>query len=137
MENQSFNLKIFSPVGEALQEAVSWVTLPTVTGEITVLPQHCKYIGILGVGILSYQTLGSSTVSRLVVRRGTCYFANNELEVIGDAIFEPGASIVQFEEQKRELTALLAQTPVEAPEYALAQDQLIAIEAAEKIAKTH
>ena len=137
MEDGSFNLKIYSPVGAALQERVRWATIPTLTGEVTVLPDHCKYISVLGVGVLSFQTVNGSSVSQLVIRRGSCYFADNELSVIGDAIFQPGIAQVEFEEQKRELRSFIAKGEIGTAEYSLAQDQLTAIEAAEKLSKPH
>lgn len=46
----SLQLKIVTPEGVVLDEAVAQVTLPVQEGEVTVLPEHVPYIGALQAG---------------------------------------------------------------------------------------
>ncbi len=45
-------LKVITPRKIVLEETVSFVTVPTVDGEITILPKHVNLFALLGEGIV-------------------------------------------------------------------------------------
>ena len=81
----SFKLRIYTPAGLLHEEVVTAVTLPSSTGEIGVLPKHCKYTGVLGSGNLNY-TLPSGDKKKITLAGGFCTFNMDTLEVLADAV---------------------------------------------------
>ncbi|MCO6431272.1 MAG: ATP synthase F1 subunit epsilon [Deltaproteobacteria bacterium] len=86
MAENTFTLRILTPAGQAVQEEVSEVYLPSSRGEIGILPHHAKYTGLLGTGVLSYVRAGSTLLTRIVISEGFCSFAQGELNVLADAV---------------------------------------------------
>jgi F-type H+-transporting ATPase subunit epsilon len=86
MSAESFQLKIITPAGVALEEDVATVTVPSANGEIGILPDHAEYTALLGVGVLTYKAVQKADLSRLVVTGGFCQFNNNVLTVLADSV---------------------------------------------------
>lgn len=75
-------LEIVTPEKKALSETVDMVTIPTVSGEIGILPSHAPLISAIQAGILSY-TKGGAT-NRLVVSGGFVEVGTNTVSVLTD-----------------------------------------------------
>jgi len=75
-------LEIVTPEKRVLDESVDSVTVPTVTGEIGVLPNHAPLISALKSGILTYTTKGSS--DKLVVSGGFVEVSGDQVSVLTD-----------------------------------------------------
>jgi F-type H+-transporting ATPase subunit epsilon len=75
-------LEIVTPERRILDETVDLVTIPTVTGEVGILPNHAPLISGLKSGILSY-TQGS-TVNKMVVSGGFVEVGTNSVSVLAD-----------------------------------------------------
>lgn len=86
----SIHLKILTPQGAVLDDAVKTVSIQTADGEIGILPGHARYIGLLGTGILSYTKLDGEKV-RLVAVEGFCQFVEGTFTVLADAVDDASA----------------------------------------------
>jgi F-type H+-transporting ATPase subunit epsilon len=76
------NLEIVTPEKKALVETVDFVTIPTASGEVGILPSHAPLISALQAGILSYTKGG--TTSKLLVSGGFVEIGNNKVSVLAD-----------------------------------------------------
>ncbi len=64
---------------------VKSVTLPTVDGEITILPNHATYMGVVGVGIISFeQDTGKKQAGH--VAHGFIQIMNEEVIILADRL---------------------------------------------------
>ena len=76
-------LEIVTPEKRVLDETVDAVTVPTMTGEIGILPNHAPLISTLKPGILTYSVKGAT--DRLVVSGGFVEVSgNNKVSVLAD-----------------------------------------------------
>jgi F-type H+-transporting ATPase subunit epsilon len=75
-------LEIVTPEKKVLDESVDSVTVPTVTGEIGVLPNHAPLISALKSGILTYTVKGST--DKLVVSGGFVEVSTDQVSVLTD-----------------------------------------------------
>ena len=75
-------LEIVTPEKRVLDETVDAVTVPTLTGEIGILPNHAPLISTLKSGILSYTNKGA--VERMVVSGGFVEVSANKVSVLAD-----------------------------------------------------
>ena len=76
-------LEIVTPEKRVLDETVDAVTVPTMTGEIGILPNHAPLISTLKPGILTYSIKGAT--DRLVVSGGFVEVSgNNKVSVLAD-----------------------------------------------------
>jgi F0F1-type ATP synthase epsilon subunit len=134
-EASSFKLKVIGPGGLDVDVDVTEVLVPSVTGEIGFLPQHIRYIGLVGIGVLSYWLADGSGPQRLVIDRGLCSFVDETLTVLANDLYEPAeADLEHYRKQKQELTDFLQGGHYDDPDRVLARDQLACIEAIEKSA---
>jgi|GEM_PF-1580785 len=86
-ERLRFELKVFTPVGLALEASVTAVSLWTSDGQIGILPNHAKYMGLLGTGTLEFvNDTPSKEKTRVQVAGGFCSFANNTLSILADSV---------------------------------------------------
>jgi F0F1-type ATP synthase epsilon subunit len=95
MTDASFQLKVFSGRGLEIEATVTEVTVPTESGEIGVLADHCEYVGLLGTGLVSYsasQATGvnpTASVKRCLVSGGICTFKGTTLTLLADTVDNP------------------------------------------------
>lgn len=75
-------LEIVTPEKKVLDETVDLVTVPTVSGEAGILPNHAPLISALKPGILSYSNRG--TTERLAVAGGFVEVSSNKVSVLTD-----------------------------------------------------
>jgi ATP synthase, F1 epsilon subunit (delta in mitochondria) len=98
-------LEIVTPERKVVDETVDAVNVPTVNGELGILPQHAPLISSLKPGILSF-TRGGST-ERLVVSGGFVEVSSDKVSVLAD-VAETSAEIdVDAARSEREATEKL------------------------------
>lgn len=97
MADGTFQLKVFSGRGLEIEAMVTSAAIPTESGEIGVLADHCDYVGLLGTGLVAY-TAGTASMSgaeaptkRCLVSGGICTFKGNVLTLLADTVDNPDA----------------------------------------------
>ena len=85
----NFQLRVFSGRGLEIDALVNSVTMPTEVGEVGVLADHCDYVGLLGTGLVLYES--GATLKRCLVSGGIATFSNNTLTVLADTVDNPEA----------------------------------------------
>jgi F0F1-type ATP synthase epsilon subunit len=101
MADGVFKLKIFSGRGLEIESTVTSVAVPTESGEIGVLADHCDYVGLLGTGLVSFTVpaksaspnaaAGEGATKRCLVSGGLCTFNQNVLTLLADTVDNPEA----------------------------------------------
>lgn len=81
---KSLILSLVTPERKLLEESVAQVTLPTETGEVTILPDHIPYIATLKPGEARVET-ARGEVQSFAVLGGFVEFHDNKLSVLADA----------------------------------------------------
>jgi F0F1-type ATP synthase epsilon subunit len=94
MADASFQLKVFSGRGLEIEANVTEVTVPTESGEIGILADHCEYVGLLGTGLVSYVASSAASANqgaakRCLVSGGICTFRGNTLTLLADTVDNP------------------------------------------------
>ena len=130
MSENSFLLKVFSPSGLIFEESVFSVTLPGVDGEVGVLPQHAKYVGNLGTGIMKFEPTVGSEEGRIVLSGGFARMNEDELHVIADDVILPDeAESMMIDGERRELLKVIEHGDANSPEWLVAKNRFLKIEA--------
>ena len=75
-------LEIVTPERKVVDETVDSVTIPTLSGEAGILPQHAPLISALKPGILSYSNKGS--IEKLAVAGGFAEVNSDKISVLTD-----------------------------------------------------
>ncbi len=75
-------LEIVTPEKKVFDESVDAVTVPTMTGEVGILPNHAPLISTLKSGVLTISTKGAS--ERMVVSGGFLEVSSNKVSVLTD-----------------------------------------------------
>src|SRR5262245_52849351 len=78
----AIKLDIVTPEKMVLSESVEMVTVPTLSGEAGILPNHAPLISALKPGILSYTKSGS--VQKMAVAGGFVEVGVNTVSVLAD-----------------------------------------------------
>lgn len=130
MSAESYKLKIFTPAGLACEDEASEVTLPAIDGEIGVLPQHIGYTGLLGTGLLSYNSLNESQAVRLVISGGFCNFNDDTLTILADSIdMIDTVDREAYAKDRQKFSETLSGGDASSAEWNFAKEQLARIEA--------
>ncbi len=129
-------LTIITQEKELLKEEVSQVTVPTTTGEITVLPNHIPLFTQLQVGELTYKKDGKSIT--VVISGGFMDVApNNTITVLTDsAIEERNISVAKAEEAKKKAEEDMSQK-LDRRKFLMAEASLRRAMLELKVAKKH
>lgn len=80
---EEFKIRVLTPVGVALEDSAKSATLPTVDGEIGILPHHTRYSGIVGEGTLRYEKASGGSES-IDVTGGFVNFSGDTLTILAD-----------------------------------------------------
>lgn len=75
-------LEIVTPSKKVFDDTVDSVTVPTMTGEIGIFPNHAPLISTLRSGILSY--MRGVTVEKMVISGGFVEVSANKVSVLAD-----------------------------------------------------
>jgi len=89
MSNGTFQLKVYSGRGLEVEAQVSEVAVPSESGELGFLEDHCEYVGLLSTGLVHYTPRGESSPKRCIVSGGICTFSNNVLTLLADTVDLP------------------------------------------------
>ena len=87
----SFKLTVLTPAGLVLEDRAASVKLQTVDGEIQILPQHARYVGLLGRGNLEYVSASGAATQPILLDGGFCSFTATGLQVLADSALLSGA----------------------------------------------
>jgi len=74
-------LEILTPKGLEFKDEVTRITLPTRTGQITVLAHHQPLISVLNPGIMTIITAGGESVQRQI-EGGIMEVTENKAEIL-------------------------------------------------------
>jgi len=77
----NIKVRIISQTKPLFDAQCTSVTLPTVTGQITILPNHASLITLLDMGQV-FLTLADNGTKEMLISGGTASFANNELTLL-------------------------------------------------------
>jgi len=77
----NIKVRIISQTKPLFDAECSSVTLPTTTGQITLLPNHASLITLLDMGQV-FLTLADNGTKEMLISGGTASFANNELTLL-------------------------------------------------------
>jgi F0F1-type ATP synthase epsilon subunit len=135
MSDGTFTLKVFSGRGLEVDAQVRSVNVPSETGELGFLPNHCDYVGLLSTGLTEYVVDGETGVKRCVVSGGLCTFADNVLTLLADSVDLPGAvEKAPVEENLEILKTQLETLSLFDPEWEVISQRLARAEAVKTLA---
>ena len=108
MAKDNFYLEIISPDGIQFTGDIESVTLPTLLGEITILPNHASLSTKLVEGEI--KIISSSKTTHIAVSGGFFEITNNQGQVLSDfAIRAESIELAKAEERKREAEVKLSE----------------------------
>ena len=84
MEKACIQFKIITPEQEVFNEEIKEVTLPTLSGEITVLPKHESLIGVITPGKISMLKKSGGKRHELKISDGFFEIDKDVLRVFAD-----------------------------------------------------
>lgn len=90
MAEKIINLKVITPEKLVVEENVSSATFKSADGEVGILPDHTRYVCLLGNGPLSYDKIGGGK-GNMLLAGGFCTFENNQLTLLADAVEIPNS----------------------------------------------
>ncbi len=132
-----FLLRVITPLGLLFEEPVSNVSLPGADGEIGVLPGHVSYNGILGTGLLKYDSLSTEAASGknlLVVSGGFCSFSDGVLTILADQVDLPGQfDVTKISQLRAEAEEILKDANITETSRILGQSKLQRADALERL----
>lgn len=101
-------LDVITPERSVVSETVDAVTIPTMNGEIGVLPAHAPLISALRAGVLSY-TKGAAT-NRLMVSGGFVEVGAERVSVLADTAefaeeINPATARAEREQLERQMAS--------------------------------
>ncbi len=83
MSGSFFNLEIYTPARVVVKKMeADEITVPTVSGEVTILPQHTHIIEKLDTGIMTVVT--GSEKKHFLVTTGICKVLNKQITILAD-----------------------------------------------------
>lgn len=108
MAKDNFHLEVISPDGIQFTGEAESVTLPTLLGEITILPNHASLSTKLIEGEIKITSGGK--ITHIAVSGGFFEITNNQGQVLSDfAIRAESIELAKAEERKREAEAKLSE----------------------------
>lgn len=108
MAKDNFHLEIISPDGIQFTGEAESTTLPTLLGEITILPNHASLSTKLVEGEI--KIISSNKTTHIAVSGGFFEIANNQGQVLSDfAIRAESIELAKAEERKRDAEVKLSE----------------------------
>jgi F0F1-type ATP synthase epsilon subunit len=86
MADNSFLLRVVSGRGVEVEVTTRSVSAPSPLGQLGFLPDHCDYVGLLGTGIVEYETADGSPGKTLLLSEGMITFKKNVLTLLADSV---------------------------------------------------
>ncbi len=101
-------LEIVTPERKVFDDSVDSVTVPTVSGDTGILPNHAPLISALRPGVLSYDVNGRA--ERMVVSGGFVEVNSNKVAVLADMAeaaseIDPASARAELEAAEKALAA--------------------------------
>jgi F-type H+-transporting ATPase subunit epsilon len=128
MAEKSFKLRVYTPQGLVLDSEATSASIPGIDGEIGILPDHTQYTGVLGAGLLQYES-EKVKPARLIIAGGFASFQANELVVLADGVdFESNLSAIKVDNELKELEKRLLDISSFDPEWAVVQQKIRRLE---------
>ncbi len=118
--------KIVTPEKVVIEKEITQAIIPTVDGEITILPNHRSYIaGIKAGEIIAKCTESKNKYCAMAVSGGFIEFADNKLVVLADtAERAEDLDLARAEEAKQKAADLKNQKFTDETQYAMVAAQL-------------
>ncbi len=138
LTDMNIKFKIVTPERTVLEQEITQATIPTVVGEITILPNHRSYIAGLKPGEILVKCLeqGKTKDCALAVSGGFVEFHNNELTILADtAERAEELDLKRAEEARKRAEELKKRKITDEKEYATVLAQLEKELARIKVAK--
>jgi len=88
MSDGTFQLKVFSGRGLEVEAVALSACVPSESGELGFLPNHCEYVGLLSTGI-GEDRAGDGVSRRFIATGGIVTFSNNVLTLLADTVDLP------------------------------------------------
>jgi len=79
---ETLELEIATPERELLREKVTEVQIPGRNGYMGILPRHAALVGLLGIGVLTYEVRGEKRY--MAVHGGFLEVADDQVRVLAD-----------------------------------------------------
>lgn len=89
-------LIIVTPEKTILEKEVSQVTIPTGSGEITILPEHADLISTLSLGNIVYKVEGKDQDEFITIESGFLTTDGKEIKILADLAIHSA----EYEEEK-------------------------------------
>mgnify|MGYP006272008193 CR=1 FL=1 len=89
MSEGTFQLKVFSGRGLEVEAKVSTASVPSESGELGFLENHCDYVGLISTGITQYTDSTDNVTKKCIVSGGIITFSNNVLTLLADTVDLP------------------------------------------------
>lgn len=138
MAENKIQFKITTPEKVVYEGEVEQVTLPTLEGEITILPNHIPLVGILKAGELFLKENGNPVA--MAISGGFLEFKNNNLIVLADTaerVEEIDVARAEEARQRAEKLKLKTQKQIDEREYAFLASKIEKELARLKVARKH
>ncbi len=84
MSEKTIKFEIVTPERVVWRREVSQLTVPTTTGEITVLPNHIPLVSILQPGVISFKDITSQEVEIVAVSNGFIEVMKDKVVILAD-----------------------------------------------------
>ena len=84
MSNSIIKLEIVTPERVVLKTTVRQATIPTSSGEITILPHHIPLVSILQPGVIEVQTTDEQTAEIMAVSGGFVEVLKDKIVILAD-----------------------------------------------------
>ncbi len=113
-------LKIVTPEKLILEEEVYSVTLPGAAGEVTILPDHVPYVGMIKAGELYFRREADAEPESFATAGGFVEFHGNMLSVLADTAERPEEIDIKAAEEahKRAEEVMKSRVSMDDEEYA-------------------
>lgn len=129
MSDKNFRLKIYTPQGLVLDAQTESVSIPGIDGEVGILPEHTRYVGVLGAGLVQYAEPGNSKPARLVISGGFASFEVDTLTILADSVdFDKDLASINVESEAAQLNARLAELNAFDPDWGPTQQKIRRLE---------
>ncbi|NLF26245.1 MAG: F0F1 ATP synthase subunit epsilon [Deltaproteobacteria bacterium] len=136
MSTESFQIRICTPAGIEIEEVASTATLPGVDGEVGILPNHCKYAGLLAGGVLSYFSEDIHEVRKMLISEGVCSFSGRILNILCTRIeTQESLDPSGYEMERQDLLRIISEGSADDPERVEAAKQLRRLASIEELFK--
>ena len=84
MSDLTIKFEIVTPERVVLKTEVLQATIPTATGEITILPHHVPLVAILRPGVIEVKTTNNAEVEIMAVSGGFVEVLKNKIVILAD-----------------------------------------------------